>query len=686
MHIKLFFLLIVLQIFDWYAVNCMRCRQKYSTKSKGIGKKNKTQNKIFYSLSDQACNKSNHDHVSPPKITNLDWRIEDPSTNGSSPRILLDLQWRPTQDISLEYLKGFKITIANHKRLLDKSIKPVFVCLDTKLDFDSHAFASFTYKCYGMTENSRISPGDRITVNIDPLPPPYRNTNHRFVNRTLNIPSCNKPQMYQMKECVLKRATTVTIDKISCHDKSIVFSYSLPAGCGDSATLLLCRLQENLVINCLDNPVIQLFNQSLSATKRFVLPTTEPPSMNYTIVINSNGQSSVPHTPIQTFKQVSLQLCKSTISNVEIVVGLTVLAVFTGLVLAVIVFFCWKKQCLPGKTRSLNSSIATDSLSINEPLIISDYSKKVYLLFMSDHPLHEQVVLAFANFLHEDLGFDVICELWEQNSVIEDKLSWMNKAMDRADKVLVIWSYRSVECWNESKTFTDLDMFTPNLRRIQRDLCCDKNVGKYLFCYFDYFSKSDIPKLFYDNLPCCHFRLMKQFEDLYFQINDIEKYNPGSVVRNEQIADYANQELNPHGKLLKDSVEAMCDMVKENPNWYTDDHGCCEAGGGGFVHPSQKPIIIKRPIEIVPPPPLENYDTGFEDGSFLPPTVTHENSFNDNEELSEPDDHIDLDPISFIPPPKLVPINRNVNVWKTLGDINNINTTSHYSAGNRFML
>ena len=195
----------------------------------------------------------------------------------------------------------------------------------------------------------------------------------------------------------------------------------------------------------------------------------------------------------------------------------------------------------------------------------------VFLVFINENKNHRNVVLSFVNFLQADLGFNVICELFANVEISVDPFAWMEKSLEEADKVIVIWSPSATERWNNnsSKNTVRHDLFTPILKQIRNDLFRDVDVGKYYFAYFDYCSKENIPKIFSEP-KVFHFRLMHQFDELYFRLKGIEKYIPGGVVKQEKVMFdcYADLQLNKFGNVLQESINKMNLYVKNNPNWY----------------------------------------------------------------------------------------------------------------------
>ena len=134
----------------------------------------------------------------------------------------------------------------------------------------------------------------------------------------------------------------------------------------------------------------------------------------------------------------------------------------------------------------------------------------IFLLFLEEHPNHKAIVLRFATYMRERLGFKIILELYNREEIYENPASWLEKSLSNSDVVLVIWSPGAVERWHNPEKFTNrLDLFTPCLKRIKNEMSLHKNLSKYMFAYFEYFD-NDIPKFIQSSSIFC-MQLMEDF-------------------------------------------------------------------------------------------------------------------------------------------------------------------------------
>ena len=149
------------------------------------------------------------------------------------------------------------------------------------------------------------------------------------------------------------------------------------------------------------------------------LSTTKQPSTTFTM---SNTTTS---TKVLSLESNSL---------VFIVVGSCVLILLL-LVFGVLFIVRAKKKKIQRNIESQKSDDThqqqqnMENLSLNRlnpsPTLKSK-PVKLFLVFANNNEKHRQVVLNFANFLQADLGFDVMCELFQTLQISVDPVSWMD--------------------------------------------------------------------------------------------------------------------------------------------------------------------------------------------------------------------------------------------------------------------
>lgn len=206
---------------------------------------------------------------------------------------------------------------------------------------------------------------------------------------------------------------------------------------------------------------------------------------------------------------------------------------------------------------------------------------KVLVIYSQDHHLYRDVVLKLCAFLQIKCGTKVLVDLLDSTSVsMVGRLRWLEgqrqQLKDPSDKILVLCS-RGVQakwkamCGQGSVTLredllspTD-DMLTPFLNLFLPEMHQAGMLGRYMVAYFDDISsEQDVPSVLDIAVK---YSLMKHFEELYFRILDVEKYQPGQVNHIEGIG--ADEYFNcPSGRALKNAIETFQAYQCEHPDWF----------------------------------------------------------------------------------------------------------------------
>nr|XP_019969453.1 PREDICTED: interleukin-17 receptor A-like [Paralichthys olivaceus] len=206
---------------------------------------------------------------------------------------------------------------------------------------------------------------------------------------------------------------------------------------------------------------------------------------------------------------------------------------------------------------------------------------KVLIIYSQDHYLYRDIVLKLCAFLQIKCGTKVLVDLLDSTSVgMVGRLRWLEwqrqQLKNPSDKILVLCSQGVQAKWKalcgqgrvtlrEDLLSPTDDMLTPFLHLFLPDMHQAGMQGKYMAAYFDDISsEQDVPS-FFDIMV--KYKLMKHFEELYFRILDIEKYQPGQVNHIEGIGgdEYFNC---PSGIALKNAIEIFQAYQLENPDWF----------------------------------------------------------------------------------------------------------------------
>lgn len=112
------------------------------------------------------------------------------------------------------------------------------------------------------------------------------------------------------------------------------------------------------------------------------------------------------------------------------------------------------------------------------------------------------------------------------------------------------------------------DMLTPSLTLFLPHFIRSASYKKYIVAYFDEVSsEEDILPPF--SVTVCY-KLMKQFEEVFFRILDIEKREPGRVKQIDGLSEDKYHQC-PSGRALRDAIEAFRAYQLKHPQWFEDE-------------------------------------------------------------------------------------------------------------------
>ncbi|NXS18057.1 I17RA protein, partial [Mystacornis crossleyi] len=216
--------------------------------------------------------------------------------------------------------------------------------------------------------------------------------------------------------------------------------------------------------------------------------------------------------------------------------------------------------------------------------------RKVWIVYSADHLLYVDVVLKFAEFLMTVCGTAVALDLLEDHHISElGPLPWLTrqkKEMEELSSKIIILCSRGTQakwqamlgsepvCLKQDQQKPVGDLFTPALNLIMPDFKKPACFGMYIVCYFEGISSErDIPDLF--NVTS-RYQLMGKFEDIYFRIQDLEKFEPGRIHRIQEIT-AENYIDTPSGRKLKEAIERFKNWQTEHPDWFESETICLDS-------------------------------------------------------------------------------------------------------------
>lgn len=112
------------------------------------------------------------------------------------------------------------------------------------------------------------------------------------------------------------------------------------------------------------------------------------------------------------------------------------------------------------------------------------------------------------------------------------------------------------------------DMLTPSLALMVPHFIRSQSFEKYIVAYFDGIcSEEDVPSPF--NITV-RYKLMQQFEEVFFRILNTEKHEPGRVKQINGLSEDKYLEC-PSGRALHDAIQAFQAYQQEKPQWFEEE-------------------------------------------------------------------------------------------------------------------
>ncbi|XP_054475571.1 interleukin-17 receptor A [Anoplopoma fimbria] len=210
--------------------------------------------------------------------------------------------------------------------------------------------------------------------------------------------------------------------------------------------------------------------------------------------------------------------------------------------------------------------------------------KRVLIIYSLDHPLYTNIVLKLCVFLASKCGTEVYLDLLDSTRLgVLGSLQWLDWHREQiessSDKILILCS-RGVQakwramCGDEQVLLREDtrspvgDMLSPALSLMIPHFIRSASFEKYIVAYFDdVCSEKDVPSPF--NITV-RYKLMKQFDELFFRILDTEKHEPGRVNHIEGLLEDEYYHC-PSGRALRDAIEAFHAYQLERPQWFEDE-------------------------------------------------------------------------------------------------------------------
>ena len=558
---------------------------------------------VYYSVRNKQCkNISTPENVLPsdPIQANKDtepvlWYLYNDSRDGRYQKIALNFSWSPREYGSIKFLRGYHIEIWNDNELIRKHI---YFCFLNQLNFYNGINAIFFYDLFGYNDHWNLRPDQKWRVQITSLPKkPFLAP---FLVIHIDIPNCSNSALAKVFSCK-RQQKKITLSFVKCNcskQPSAIIRYSVPRSYGKYTFLSLKKIFPSGLSNTIDTWTAQPLQGDFMVT----LPLNSDLTAEYFLVVWGNIKATVRRNVFFNCTECKAEETTFSTDSYQIIIVTVSVVVMAILILILVGIKCILKDSkhlqgtLFSKPECCENRLPVDEINLEKETVSEKSSSrhiKVYVIFFEDHPKHTEVVVKFVNYLIGDLAFDIVFQLYETKQVCIDSISWMMKSLVKSDKVIIIWSPGAAKRWysSEKLSASGNDFFTPVLKKIYDDLFLKKNVLKYIFVYFSYVSKDDIPAEFIESYPHLHFKLMQQLTDFYFRLIGQERFLPGAVVQ-EKKADgetYFDENLtgNRYGHTLLCEIKEMIAYTKNNPDWYVQDERMLKKNDNWYVKEEQ---------------------------------------------------------------------------------------------------
>ncbi|XP_031582168.1 interleukin 17 receptor A1a [Oreochromis aureus] len=418
-----------------------------------------------------------------------------------------------------------------------------------------------------------LDPGQSYQVSVFNIPKPELHHSSYDIRKKVTVPGCKDPNMTNTQFCIERGSLwqpNISLSQVTLADgkPALAVNFSPDNLCENYKVIVRCSSYQN-------SYNLNKANQTLKVTvsldtwprsccqfdveiKPYFSKCGEDctrPRKTHNICPNvTKGPAAFPADNAPDYKLVSL--------------GVVSMCILTA---AVTFAICRK----PGKT---NVSAGPKGVQEVQPV---KQKPKVLVIYSQDHHLYRDIVLKLCTFLQTKCGTKVLVDLLDSTSVgMVGRLRWLEwqrqQLKDPSDKILVLCSRGVQAKWKamcgqgrvtlkEDLLSPTDDMLTPFLNLFLPEMHQAGMLGKYMVAYFDDISsEKDVPSVFDIAVK---YSLMKHFEELFFRILDIEKYQPGQVKHIEGIG--ADEYFNcPSGKALRTAIETFQAYQFENPDWF----------------------------------------------------------------------------------------------------------------------
>ncbi|XP_054844802.1 interleukin-17 receptor A [Eublepharis macularius] len=510
---------------------------------------------------------------------------------------VLNMEWMVATDGSILHLRGVELSV-----LQVTSNQQICVKFDFQNNLTRQVRPSDGRRWNFSFNHFVVQPGQSYQVTVHHLPKLATDGDQNCISQSYTVPGCMDPAMKMTAPCQqIGSLWEPNIEGTSLGDDSVMVSFS-PTHNSTSYRIHVTSFQDE--------------KECKTSTKE-ILEEGLHQQLNITVEIEGNLRACCAYrVQIQPFFEACGTDClrhfasipcpllpfQSTMSDIIMdntdtsmwISWCSTLVCFLIVGSIVAWVFCHARRYKgPHSGMSNNDDAHHGLLRLSQPAPLLKPSK-VWIVYSADHKLYVDVVMKFAEFMFTVCGTEVILDLLEEHEISKmGAIRWLTRQKQemeaRSFKIIILCSRGTRAKWQAMLRHEEVsvslrqdnrlpmgDMFTPALNLILPDFKQPACFGTYLVCYFEGISnEKDIPDPF--NVTS-KYQLMDKFEEVYFLIQDLEKFEPGRVHQIPEISAERYTE-SPSGQKLKEAVQKFKEWQAEHPDWFERENaGCGEEG------------------------------------------------------------------------------------------------------------
>ncbi|XP_032077075.1 interleukin-17 receptor A [Thamnophis elegans] len=507
---------------------------------------------------------------------------------------VLKIEWKVATDASIIYLKGAELSVlqlSNNRQICAQFDFQNNLTFQVRPDNGGRWNFSF--------DRFEVQPGQKYQVTVYHLPKLSTPGDYNRISNPFTVPNCTHPIMKTTEPCLrIGSLWEPRINGTSLDDHSVLVSFD-PAEIPAIYIIHVISVQED--------------GKECKKAKESISKEGLQQRLNVTVKLERNLkicckykvqiQPFFPACGTDCMRQLFLIPCSSDDAlilpdqsgvNDTFSVGLP--WIHTIICILLIGSAIGSAICITRRQKELNSAAKNGDYELQDvtPMLQPPPPLKprtVWIVYSADHKLYVDIVLKFAQFMITVCGTEVILDLLDEHQISEmGAVCWLTRQKQKMEalssKIIVLCSRGTRAKWQamlghrepnvhlkQDNMLPTGDLFTPALNLILPDFKQPSCFGLYLICYFEGIShESDIPDPFH---VTSKYQLMDKFEEIYFLIQDLEKFEPGRMHQIPAISPEKYTE-SPCGKQLKEALQKFQTWQDEHPDWFKSECLCDE--------------------------------------------------------------------------------------------------------------